>query len=226
VKKFQPVFDIDDLQRVPNFNTVAQTILGGVPSQPFSMATLPPLGNPNKKLAEALKQLSAAKYGRQRAGVEKEIFARLATKEEPKPSAVGMPQPTSTQTQQPARPVAPAKTGSSFLDDWLAKRKVPSKAPVSQGGFSDPVQPRSETIQPPKAPSTVPVPPSQNESMPMPQAPQLPVTKPKNTATEGELVIQNKSRSEQMPAPHEPLPAGDTISIDPSGNVIQKDQTN
>jgi hypothetical protein len=233
VKKFQPVFDIDDLQRIPNFNTVAQTIIGGVPSQPFSMATLPPLGNPNKKLAEALKQLSAAKYGRQRAGVEREIFARLATKEEPKPSAVGVPQPPSSQAQQPARPAASAKTGSSFLDDWLAKRKMPTKGPGAQGGFSAPNQPAVVPSQPPTSTlsttAAAPVlPPSTPQSMPMsvPQPLQLPDTLPKNSATEGELVIQNKPRSEQAATLHEPLPEGDTIFIDPSGNVVQKDQAN
>ncbi|HEY1645122.1 MAG TPA: ATP-binding protein, partial [Candidatus Saccharimonadales bacterium] len=85
-KYFQPAFDAEDLLRIPNYNTVVRTLIGGVPTQPFTMATLPQLGTPNKRLAEALKQLSAAKYGRPKAVVEKEIFARMATKEEPKPA--------------------------------------------------------------------------------------------------------------------------------------------
>ena len=64
---FQPTFDADDLLRVPNYNTIVRTLVGGVPTQPFSMATLPPLGSPNAKLADALKQFSAAKYGRPKA---------------------------------------------------------------------------------------------------------------------------------------------------------------
>src|SRR5262249_41777097 len=80
---FQPTFEADDLLRVPNANTIVRTLVGGVPTQPFSMATLPPLGNPNFKLAEALKQLSAAKHGKPRAVVEKEIFERLATRPAP-----------------------------------------------------------------------------------------------------------------------------------------------
>ncbi len=40
-KYFQPTFDGDDLLRVPNFNTIVRTLIGGVPTQPFSMATLP-----------------------------------------------------------------------------------------------------------------------------------------------------------------------------------------
>ena len=73
--------------RIPNFNTVVRTLIGGVPTQPFSMATLPQLGTPNRRLAEALKQLSSAKFGKPRAVVEKEIFDRLETKE------INAPQP-------------------------------------------------------------------------------------------------------------------------------------
>jgi hypothetical protein len=56
-KQFRPVFDIDDLQFLPNANTVVRMMISGVPMQPFSMATLPPLGSPNNQLMEALKQL-------------------------------------------------------------------------------------------------------------------------------------------------------------------------
>src|SRR6185369_6056126 len=58
---FQPQFDGDDLLRVPNYNAIVRTLINGVPTQPFSMATLSPLGTPNPQLATALKQLSSAK---------------------------------------------------------------------------------------------------------------------------------------------------------------------
>jgi hypothetical protein len=98
-KQFAPVFDIDDLQFLPNANTVVRMMIGGVPVQPFSMATLPPLGNPNTQLAEALKQLSAAKYGRPKATVEAEIFKRMAT--QPAGPALGSGRPPSL--GEPAR---------------------------------------------------------------------------------------------------------------------------
>ena len=85
-KQFAPVFDIDDLQFLPNANTAVRMMIGGVPVQPFSMATLPPLGHPNQQLSDALKQLSWAKYGRPKAEVEKEIFDRLKT--EPRPASL------------------------------------------------------------------------------------------------------------------------------------------
>jgi hypothetical protein len=130
---FQPQFDGDDLLRVPNANTIVRTLINGVPTQSFSMATLPPLGNPNPGLADALKQLSAAKYGKPRAVVEKEIFERLATKTpEPKPFANpfagSAPAPgggAPASVSAPPAPVmgSPSAGSGSFLDEWLAKQK-------------------------------------------------------------------------------------------------------
>ena len=119
-KYFQPLFDPDDLLRVPNHNAIVRTLVSGVPTQPFSMATVPPLGTPNQKLAQALKQLSAAKYGRPRPKVEAEIFARITTKDPVRPSELsrrGM-------TSRPGVPRSPRPSGGSFLDDWLAKRQA------------------------------------------------------------------------------------------------------
>ena len=79
-KYFNPEFDSDDLIRLPNFNTIVRTLIGGVPTNPFSMSTIPRLGQPNAELAKILKKLSYAKYGQPRAIVEAEIFKRLETK--------------------------------------------------------------------------------------------------------------------------------------------------
>ncbi len=125
---FQPLFDGDDLLRIPNFNTIVRTLISGVPTQPFSMATLPRLGNPNEKLASALKQLSAAKYGRLKSKVETEIFERLATKEPPKPSfgsLAGANANNPAMSNQATAGGASSKSGgASFLDEWLAKKKT------------------------------------------------------------------------------------------------------
>ncbi len=141
-KYFHPTFEANDLLRVPNYNTVVRTLIGGVPTQPFSMATLPPLGQPNPELSKALKQLTAAKYGRPKAEVEEEIFARLKTNEPEMPVA-GAPGPSLNpfgpgaapgQPQYPQRgygqapggyaPPSPKPQGNaSFLDEWMSKRK-------------------------------------------------------------------------------------------------------
>lgn len=130
-KYFQPLFDGDDLLRVPNFNAVVRTLIGGVPTQPFSMTGLPPLGSPNKGLGDALKQLSAAKFGRPKSVVEAEIFERLATKEDVAPAGAPAAASAGFGAPQPPRPAAP-KPKASFLDDWLNKKQTNSfKMPSS-----------------------------------------------------------------------------------------------
>ncbi|HSX43060.1 MAG TPA: ATP-binding protein [Candidatus Saccharimonadales bacterium] len=149
---FQPQFDGDDLLRVPNYNSIVRTLINGVPTQSFSMATLPPLGNPNPHLSDALKQLSAAKYGKPKAVVEKSIFARLETKVPPQPAAAAGAKPfqnpfTSPQAgagvapprsgystpgvpqQRPAGPPPTSRQGS-FLDEWLAKQRAMAPTPT------------------------------------------------------------------------------------------------
>lgn len=132
-KYFSPLFEAEDLLRIPNYNTVVRTLINGVPTQPFSMATLPQLGSPNKKLAEALKQLSSAKFGRPRSVVEKEIFDRLSTKP-PIPSnfnnrsiddlfnSAAQSKPTYNENQLKNNNVInPSKI--NFIDDFLSERK-------------------------------------------------------------------------------------------------------
>jgi hypothetical protein len=133
---FQPTFDGDDLLRIPNYNTIVRTLIGGVPTHPFSMATLPALGTPNPRLSVALKQLSAAKYGRPKAIIEQEINERMATKGERPPlgsgaaaapfgtpAGAGRPLASSGTAARPAASPPPSGGGSSFLDEWLSKRQ-------------------------------------------------------------------------------------------------------
>lgn len=169
---FQPLFDGEDLLRVPNYNAIVRTLINGVPTQPFSMAALPPLGSPNTQLADALKQLSAAKFGRPRAATENEIFARLATKEEPRLAgppanrfgAPGAPVQGSRLGAGPRPPAPPKSSGSSFLDEWLAKRRL-SPPPMPPKPLSQP--------KPPSTPAVVPNPASGPQ-----EAPGLPPTPP------------------------------------------------
>lgn len=153
VKYFSPTFDAEDLTKMPNYNWVAQMLMNGVPTQPFSMKTIPRMGTPNPQLMQALKRLSAAKYGRPKAVVEKEIFDRLKTIEPPRPAFGQGARPGAMGPGQPgqfgARPrvgggapqvgsSGPKPGSSSFLDEWLAKRKqeMGQKPPLQGvGGF-------------------------------------------------------------------------------------------
>ncbi len=188
---FQPIFDGDDLVRIPNYNTIMRTLVGGVPTQPFSMATLPPLGSPNPRLGEALKQLAAAKYGRSRDDIEKEIFGRLATKEDAKPAAssafgkptagspFGAPAPAATAQPASAAP-KPAASGSSFLDDWLDKRRSGTTAPAAPAFNPAPVASTPASPSMPTAPAASPQPASQPSQSEMPKI----TVKPKTMLTE------------------------------------------
>jgi hypothetical protein len=159
-KYFRPIFDIDDLQQLPNHNTIVKMLISGVPTQPFSMASLPPLGHTNKQLADALRQLSSVKYGRPRAKVEKEIFDRLTTQEPEKPAGVGSGFGSSSfgggfggglggGFGSPAAPPKPAGQGS-FLDDWLAKRKAQEAAKATPLNTSAPTNSPTPPLLTPK----------------------------------------------------------------------------
>lgn len=171
-KRLRPAFDATDLLRMPNYNAGVRILIGGVPAQPFSMAALPPLGNPNEKLGKALKQLSAAKYGRPKAQVEKEIFERLAV-QEPAAPAGGAPgfggAPSPYSGPAPAAPYAPGGPAASapqqprqpgaagsFLDEWMTKRTSNKPLLRPNPWQQNPPAAAPASVQAPTAPSVAP----------------------------------------------------------------------
>jgi hypothetical protein len=127
-KKFAPTFDAEDLTKLPNFQTIASVMINGVPSAAFSMNLVPPMVKPNPQLQDAIKKLSAAKYGRPRALVEKEIFARLGAGDAAKKVKLdAMKKMQMDQSKRISSMGAPTNSAtssnSSFLDEWLAKRQ-------------------------------------------------------------------------------------------------------
>ncbi|MBP9820143.1 type IV secretion system DNA-binding domain-containing protein, partial [Candidatus Woesebacteria bacterium] len=189
VKQFTPIFDSQDIIKVPNHHAIVRLMIGGIPSQPFSMSTLPPFGQPNEQLAVALKQLSASKYGRARAGVEKDIFKRLETITPPPARRPGLgasgaraPSLTAGGGQNRAAtgqlPAAAKKPGSnSFLDEWLAKKRREAKqqptTPVSQQStppLPATAMPTTPIVQPITTPApTTRVPSNHTAAVPMAQ---------------------------------------------------------
>ncbi len=246
VKYFQPSFEVEDLLRVPNYNAIVRTLVGGVPTHAFSMSALPPLGTPNPQLSQALKQLSAAKFGRPKNIVESEIFTRLATKEDPKPTfggpvAGGYPAaagvgPAGTPFKAPPKPGAP-----SFLDEWLAKRKgtaspgtapttrpVPTSTGLAQSPFAAPsnhptAQPgpiAAPSLQAAEAPKTVqqtPIAADGASDLKLP-ADKTGGLQPKQSALHGEIKI---SRNQPSEVDSSDL-TEDTIHIDKDGNLQTK----
>jgi hypothetical protein len=235
-KYFHPTFDSDDLLRVPNYNTIVRTLIGGIPTQPFSMSTLPPLGTPRPRLAIALKQLSSAKYGRPRSIVEAEIVKRMATRGGlPAGGATSAPRSNARLAGGPTAQPKPAASGSSFLDDWLSKRQgyqapAPAVAPsalkpkTSLPPAQTPAKSPAKTSKPTQSllPDTNPNPPAgvASQPLPTPQAPPLsaasvPTPTPKNISS-NELV-QNEvdgiaaELKQKLNTPNAPLKHGSEV---------------
>ncbi len=154
VKRFQPTFTAEDLMKLPNYTSVASVLIKGVPSSPFSMDWIPPMGHPNQQLADALKRLSAAKYGRDRATVEAEITRRLQAadiaKEEDKKkrleamrnSSINMPGgraagPTDGVTAKTSPQAAGIGFGSGGADDTPMVSNRPQQPAESGSSFLD-----------------------------------------------------------------------------------------
>ena len=136
VKQFyDPVFEIDDLTRLPLGHTAVRILVEGSPTPGFNMETLLPLKHDAAKRKAIEKQLQG-KYGRPRAEVEKEITERLSVKSPMMPP--GGPPPFRPLPPQmmppdmgrrgplpgpppgpPGRPTAP----DSFVDQWLRARQ-------------------------------------------------------------------------------------------------------
>lgn len=74
--KFAPTFTASDIIKLENYNCYVNLIINGAPaSKPFNIKTLlNPAGN--KDIVADIKQLSYLKYGRDRAEVEEETFAK------------------------------------------------------------------------------------------------------------------------------------------------------
>jgi hypothetical protein len=186
VKKFAPTFDAEDLTKMPNYQSVTSVMINNVPSAPFSMSFLPPMGQSNPQLRDALKRLSAAKYGKPRAQVEKDIFTRLGSAEAEKKAKAEAAKKTQAQ-----RMTGAGGGSSSFLDEWLAKRKqiggqnssVAAGAPrpvaaVPSGVTAPPVQP----IQPPVTAQNPFITTPPQSSTPVSQAPRAPRPAPSPAA--------------------------------------------
>jgi hypothetical protein len=134
-KKFAPTFDAEDLTKLPNYQTITSVLINGVPSAAFSMTLIPPMGQSSQQLAEALKRLSSSKYGKPRAVVERDIFARLGAGDAAKKAKLDAMKkaqqdrigaanvPVSDQPKQNNN-----SNNSSFLDEWIAKRQQLSQA--------------------------------------------------------------------------------------------------
>ena len=74
--QFEPVFDEEDLVNMDNYNAAFRLLIKGETVRPFTIKTYPP-SKGNSEVARLIKEYSRAKYGRDRAIVESELYERL-----------------------------------------------------------------------------------------------------------------------------------------------------
>jgi len=78
-KQFAPTFTANDLVNVDNYNCFGRILVNNVLTKPFNMKTYPPTKG-NQEVANALKELSRLKYGRDVNIVNREIMERTKIK--------------------------------------------------------------------------------------------------------------------------------------------------
>jgi len=75
VKEFDPL-QMDDMTTIDKYNFYIKMLIDGAPTRPFNAQSNPPDKNENKKLGEAIAELSRLKYGRPAEVVDAEIRER------------------------------------------------------------------------------------------------------------------------------------------------------
>ena len=242
VKKFSPTFDAEDLTRMPNFQTIASVMIQDVPSAAFSMSLLPPLGQANPQLRDALKNLSATKYGQPRAIVEKDFYTRMGAGDAAKKekmealkkaqeqrmaafqngnqqqmgsSGTGIGAPGTPGAFGGSAGGAPKAAGPpSFLDDWLAKRQqlTANPKPPVQSAVPAPTQAPQQVVAPAPAPAQV----AQPVPVAAPSVP--PVAQPVNEGLKIERPTQQAAQVVAKPIEkpaQQPEPAQPVTPIEP-----------
>ena len=74
-KEFEPTFTANDLVNVDNYNCFSRLLVNNELTKPFSMKTYPPTKG-NQEIANALKDFSRLKYGRDKDAVNAEIMKK------------------------------------------------------------------------------------------------------------------------------------------------------
>lgn len=85
-KQFSPVFTAKDISNIENRNAYIKMLVGGRPTKPFNIETLPPPAG-NREVIDPLKELSSLTYGRNRAEIEAEVMAKYESMRSQKPAA-------------------------------------------------------------------------------------------------------------------------------------------
>lgn len=126
-KVFAPTFKAEDLHKQPNFHAIATVMMYDMPTAPFTMNLLPPMGEENRDVFKSLKNYSATKYGRPITEVEREINERMSPK---KPKEEVMP-------EKPKEEVMPETAAAELFDEFDELDDMEVKAQTKRPNFLD-----------------------------------------------------------------------------------------
>ncbi|MFA5009812.1 MAG: type IV secretory system conjugative DNA transfer family protein [Patescibacteria group bacterium] len=76
-KQFEPDVSQNDLINIENRNAYVKLMIDGMLSRPFTLQALPPMGEGNPKIAEAIRQLARLKFGKDKRLVEMQVGERI-----------------------------------------------------------------------------------------------------------------------------------------------------
>ncbi len=76
-KQFEPDVSQNDLINIENRNAYVKLMIDGMASRPFTLQAPAPMGQPNMKIGEAIKQLSRLKFGKDKRIVEMQVGERI-----------------------------------------------------------------------------------------------------------------------------------------------------
>lgn len=127
-KAFSPVFKAEDLHKQGNYQAIATVMMHNLPSAPFTMSLLPPMGEAKPELLETMKEYSAAKYAKTRAEVEEEIKKRWKAEEAAEADATASSGSVSLSKSSP--------TGHDFDPAQPGNNPHSSVASASAGGVA------------------------------------------------------------------------------------------
>jgi hypothetical protein len=124
VKAFSPTFTAEDLTKTMNHAAIAKVMMFGMPSSPFTMKLLPPMGEPNEDLMNNLKVYTATKYAKTRAEVEAEIKERWENKDQ-EIKSVSAPEAMTVAGPEVAEdmPAPKVEKKDDFLANWMKRKQ-------------------------------------------------------------------------------------------------------
>ena len=171
-KAFTPVFTAEDLHKQGNYQAIATVMMYNVPSSPFTMKLLPPMGEENPELLQSMKAFLATKYGRTRAEVEAEIQERWRTTGQGGAEGFLQAWKKKAETVRSAEPV-PSSEPVSLSSSKDSDPAQPENAPQTASGSASKTASASQAVDPAQpenapqtAPDSAPIEPSSSSSSP------------------------------------------------------------